>query len=232
MTDMDPIGHERDCGDDVAAYALGALSEAEAEAFRRHLETCVVCRDELAVFEQVVNALPMSAPAYDPPPGLRRRVLRAVAEEPRPHTPRAARARPSVRLRRPAMAFGSAAVALAVAAVVVVLAVGSGSSHTRVVTAQVTGRGSASLRVSGGHNELVLHRFAAPPAGKIYEVWLQRGSGAPSPTKALFSVNAQGDAEVDVPGSLHGVSHVLVTPEPAGGSPHPTHAPVIAAALD
>ncbi len=38
------------CGDDVAAYALGALEPAEAEAFVRHLESCAVCRDELDAF--------------------------------------------------------------------------------------------------------------------------------------------------------------------------------------
>jgi hypothetical protein len=35
-----------------------------------------------------------------------------------------------------------------------------------------------------------------------------------------------------VPGSLHGVSTVLVTPEPAGGSLVPTHPAVISASLD
>ncbi len=61
-----------------------------------------------------------------------------------------------------------------------------------------------------------MHRFAAPPDGQIYEVWLQRG-GVAHPTTALFGVNDNGDAEVDVPGNLHGVSRVMVTREPAGG---------------
>ena len=54
---------------------------------------------------------------------------------------------------------------------------------------------------------------------------------SPSPTMALFSVTAAGDGQVDVPGSLHGVSLVMVTPEPAGGTKVPTHAPVISASL-
>jgi anti-sigma-K factor RskA len=232
MTDFHQIGQDHDCGDDVAAYALGALEEGELRAFESHLAGCVVCRDELASFQQVVDVLPMSAPGYEAPAALRRRVMRAVAEEPR-RVPSRTPYRRRRRMPRPAIAFGSVAAALAVAIVAVVLIVSGGSSSTRVITAQVVGNGSASLRVASGHSELVVHRFAAPPAGKIYEVWLQRGGAAPSPTRALFSVNEQGDADVDVPGSLRGVSHVLVTPEPApGGSPKPTHAPVITAALD
>jgi hypothetical protein len=157
--------------------------------------------------------------------------MNAVAQEPRHGRTSTPRRRA---LPRPVLAFGGA-FALAVAAVVVVLAVGSsGSSPTpRVVNAQVVGSGTASLRVSRDHAELVVHRFQAPPAGQIYEVWLQRGkTGAAIPTKALFSVNDAGDAEVDVPGDLHGVTLVMVTREPAGGTQKPTHPPVISAALD
>jgi anti-sigma-K factor RskA len=230
MSDKDGIADERDCGGDVAAYALGALDEPEAREFRAHLQGCVVCQDELAAFEHVVNALPTSVPAYRAPRRLRRRVLRAVAEEPRDTRAPVRRRR---MLPRRVLALGGA-VSLAVAAVVVVLAVGSSSSPSqRVIAAQVTGSGSASLRVGRDHAELVVHRFQAPPAGQIYEVWLQRGrTGSPSPTKALFSVNGQGDADVDVPGNLHGVTLVMVTREPAGGTQKPTHPPVIRAALD
>jgi hypothetical protein len=230
MSDADRMSHQHDCGDEVAAYALGALGDAEATAFREHLAGCVVCQDELATFEQVVTALPMSAPAYPAPRRLRRRVMQAIAEESRATSVPAPRRR---RLPRPAFALGGA-LATAVAAVIVVVAVGSSSSpQPRVIAAQVTGPGAASLRVSLGHAELVVHRVQAPPAGQIYEVWLQRGkTGTPAPTKALFGVNDAGDADVDVPGNLHGVTLVMVTREPAGGTQKPTHPPVIQAALD
>jgi anti-sigma-K factor RskA len=240
MSDEDRIDRERECGDEVAAYALGALEEGELERFRRHLETCVVCRDELSSFQQIVDALPMSAPTFAAPASLRRRVLRAIDSEPRLDRPaasqrsKAARAwRPGFRLPRPALAFGGA-LTLAVAVVAVVLAVGSSPTSTpraRSISAQVTGGGSASLNLSKGHAELVVHRFAHPPAGQIYEVWLQRGQGSLQPTRALFTVNSQGDASLDVPGDLKGVSHVLVTREPAGGTSRPTHKPVITADL-
>lgn len=223
------------CGEDVAAYALGALEPTEAEAFARHLETCSVCRDELEAFQQVVDLLPMTAPAFKASPKLRRRVRRAIADEPHPAAGAANEARPSHRrwrpewLPRPVLGVAAGLAAIAIALVIVL---SGGGSSTRVVHAQVSGRGSASLKISGHHAELIVQHFAAPPSGKIYEVWLVRGKRAPQPTSALFDVNAGGNGVVDVPGSLEGVSQVLVTPEPAGGSKVPTHTPVIAAKLD
>jgi hypothetical protein len=64
----------------------------------------------------------------------------------------------------------------------------------------------------------------------VYEVWIKR-SGAPQPTDALFTVTAQGDATVGVPGSLDGVKVIMVTSEPLGGSRVPTTSPVIIAHL-
>jgi anti-sigma factor RsiW len=234
MTDRDRTPQSRECGGDVAAYALGALDPAETDAFLRHLDACAVCRDELASFQEVVNALPMSAPAYRASPELRRRVLRAIDDEPvsasaRERTARARPRRSRWSVPRPALAFGTA-LAVAVLAFVVVSLTSPGPA-TRVIQAHVTGQGTAELRIARGQGELVVHRFTPPPAGQIYEVWLQRGHASPSPTKALFSVTAAGDAQVDVPGSLHGVSLVMVTPEPAGGTNAPTHPAVISASL-
>jgi anti-sigma-K factor RskA len=172
----------------------------------------------------------MSAPQVPAPPGLRRDVLRAIAQEPHPE---GATRRPRRRLSLPTVprpAIGLAA-GLAVAIVALVVALSTGGGGTRTISAQVTGAGTASLRISGGHAELVVHRFAAPPAGKIYEVWLRRGKAAPTPTTALFGVTAHGDATEEVPGNLRGVTQVMVTPEPAGGSLHPTGSPVIQARL-
>jgi anti-sigma-K factor RskA len=238
MSEGDRTAENRACGDDVAAYALGALDAAEVEAFRRHLSSCSVCRDELAAFEQVARVLPDGAPMMKAPPELRRRVMRAVESEPKQAAPaRAARtprgaARGARRwaLPRPALAFG-AALAVAVAAFVGIEVNSSQTTSARTISAQVTGQGTAQLKLAGGHAQLVVHHFQPPPAGQIYEVWLQHGTAPPSPTTALFSVNAAGEGDVDVPGSLHGVSMVLVTPEPAGGTTVPTHPAVISASL-
>ena len=235
MNDRDRTPQNRECGGDVAAYALGALDAAEADAFLRHLDTCSVCRDELASFQEVVTALPMSAPRHRASPELKRRVLRAIDDEPVPAGAprRAARGRVRVSrwaVPRSALAFSTALAILVLAFVAVSLTSSSGPG-TRVIDAKVTGQGTAQLRIGRGQAELVVHHFSPPPAGQIYQVWLQRGQASPSPTTALFSVTAAGDGQVDVPGSLHGVSLVMVTPEPAGGTKVPTHPPVISASL-
>ena len=49
--------------------ALGAPDVAEAEAFRRHLDTCTVVRaEELASFQQVTTELLLTAPLHHQAP--------------------------------------------------------------------------------------------------------------------------------------------------------------------
>ncbi len=224
--------HQGDCGADAAAYVLGALEPAEANAFRAHLESCAVCRDEVSAFGAVVDVLPLGAPPQTAPRALKRRVMATVRTEARAAEPRPAPRRGWATGWLPRPALAGAVGALAAAAVVVVLALSGGGGSTRVIQASTTVPGSrATLRITGGHGELVMERMPAPPPGKVYEVWLARPSAAPAPTNALFSVTSQGAAQVDVPGNLHGVSQVMVTPEPEGGSRVPTHAPVLVANL-
>lgn len=221
-----------DCCGDAAAYLLGALEPAEAERFRRHAEDCVVCRDELTTLCHVVDALPLAATQHRVTRKLRRRVMREVRREP---SPRSQSARGGSGLRFlwgrgvPGAALaGALAAAVALAILGGVELAGSGSRAVRVIRASVTGiPGSAQLRIAGGHAELVVSHLPPPPAGHLYEVWIRRGNGAPSPTHVLFSVTRSGAADVGVPGTLGGVSAIMVTPEPAGGSRVPTHAPVI-----
>jgi anti-sigma factor RsiW len=228
----------RECGANVAAYALGALDHAEAQAFQRHLDTCTICQEELVSFQQVVDVLPLTAPQHRAPRALRRHVLDAVAADASAAQTGASTPSRSRRGLGSWFAFSRPAMGLATVLAAAVLAVGvialtsSGSRPTRVYGAQVTGSpGTAEVRVAGGHAELIVHRLSPPPAGRIYEVWLGRPGRAPQPTTALFSVTAKGDGDVDVPGSLRGVNLVMVTPEPLGGSKVPTHAPVISARL-
>lgn len=225
MSDEDQIHPTRHCGDDVAAYALGALEPAEAEAFRAHLATCTICREELASFQQAVDTLPLSAPAHRAPAGLRRRVLAEVGT---PATP----AQPSRRRSVAAAWLRPALAAAAVLAVVTVVALqlGSGPAY-RQYPAHVTGQGVAQLGVRAGRGELVLNRFAPPPPGDIYEVWLKHGARAPQPTTALFGVTKAGSASVAVPGNLRRGTTVMVTPEPQGGSRVPTHPPVLVVSI-
>lgn len=212
-------GHAR--AEDAAAYALGALEPAEADAFRRHLTECAACRQEVAAYEQITGALPPAGAHHEVPRALRRRVMREVRATPK--------AVPEHRRRPvgfpPAWAGGLAAVAAAVIVAIVLVSSG-GSSGTRVIQASV---GNAQLRIAGGRGDLVVQHLPPLPSGRIYEMWVQRGSAPPTPTGTLFSTRANGSANVGVPGSLNGVSRVMVTQEPAGGTPAPTSAPVIVA---
>jgi anti-sigma-K factor RskA len=207
------------CAGDAAAYVLGALEPGEAEAYRRHLSVCGTCRDEVAGLERVVDVLPIAVPQYRLPRSVRRRVVRTVRAESR-HK----RRRPAF---RPALAGAFAIVLLIVAAGTFALGGGAGS---KTIEASVQGSAAiAQLKINSGRGELVVRHLPPPPRGRIYEVWLQRRGAAPAPTSALFSVGAGGAADVGIPGTLNGVSTILVTDEPDGGSRVPTGPAVIVA---
>lgn len=229
MTFREPMSENPDCGQDAAAYVLGALEPDEADEFRRHLEQCAVCRDEVSSLRHVVDALPMAAPQYPLPRGLRRRVLGTARRTPR-QAPPSARASPSrSRMVVPVRAIAGGLAAVIVAVVVALALTSGGSPGPRVIQAST---GNAELRIAGGQGELIVRALPQPPAGQIYEVWLARPNRPFTPTSALFGVTTGGQAYVGIPGDLNGVSEILVTPEPAGGTKVPTHAPVIVARLD
>ena len=215
---------ESSCGNDAAAYALGALEPAEAAAFAQHLETCAVCRDEVAAFGLIVGALPLSAPQLKAPRALRRRVLGSIRAEPR--APSQRRARPWLAGLAPRPALATLAVAIVALAFAGGIELGSGGGG-RLIRASV---GAAELSVSDGHASLIVRHLPQPAPGRIYELWLQRGSGSPAPS-TLFSVDARGRAQIGVPGNLHGLSRVLVTNEPEPGTSAPTSTPLIIASL-
>jgi len=226
MSGDDHIANGRACGEDAAAYALGALEPGEAEAFRRHLRDCPECQKDVAEFEQTTGALPDAGVRYQVPKDLRRRVLAEVRTTPKAAAPASRRPPSPSRSWRPALVWGGAFAAVAIVAVVLVVALSSGGSSTRTIQAST---GSAELQITGGHGDLVVRRLPALPAGRIYEMWVQRGSATPTPTGTLFAVTSRGTASVGVPGSLNGISAVLVSQEPAGGTLAPTSAPVIVA---
>ncbi|HEY4996384.1 MAG TPA: anti-sigma factor, partial [Solirubrobacteraceae bacterium] len=75
--------------------------------------------------------------------------------------------------------------------------------------------------------ELVVSGMSEPPPGQVYELWTERAGEPPRPTDALFTVTSAGKATVEVPGGLRGVSGVMVTREPRGGSSVPSAAAVL-----
>jgi anti-sigma-K factor RskA len=237
------------CGDNAASYVLGALTAQEHEAFRVHLGSCAVCREEVAALQVVASALPAAAPQLSAPPALKQRVMASVREDTARATAgmledpsaRASRRRrvagrrwlPLAPLRLGPALASAGALAAVVLALVIVLSTGGGSpsnAGTRVIRAQAPAGADVSLRISDGHAQLDISGMPQTPAQRVYEVWVKR-SGAAQPTDALFTVTAKGDATVGVPGSVDGVKLVMVTSEPLGGTKVPTTAPVIVARL-
>jgi anti-sigma-K factor RskA len=212
----------------LGAWLLGALPEDEAAEFKRHLDECAVCREEAAALQVAVDALPASPEPHAPPPALKARIMAVVEGEaellhaagPESDWPRPRRSRFAWLTPRPALAWGIAAVLLLVGIGAGVLA-SSALRGTDTVTAQVAGGGRASLEIDDGHGRLVASRLPAPPSGRVYQVWLDKGGKTPEPTNVLFTISRDGSASADVP-SLDGVKRVMVTDEPSGGSRTPT----------
>jgi anti-sigma-K factor RskA len=230
MTDPARAGGDRGCGNDAAPFVLGALEPGDARAFARHMESCAICRDEVSGLAPVLDVLPLSAPRYEVSGTLRRRVMRQVRSEPKSSSAGPRRQwrwtlPGALRLGPPALA-GALALALALVAVGVV-ALRSSGSRARVIQASV---GIAQLRVAGGRGELIVDHLPPAPPDRIYELWLQRGARTPAPS-TLFGVTSRGTADIGVPGLLAGVTRVLVTVEPQGGSRAPTTRAVIVARL-
>ena len=225
------IDHDRYL-DALGAFALDALPDDERSQLERHLATCHDCRREADELVAVVAEIPEAADLVQPPPALRSRIMAIVEAE-------AAAARPAAEtsaaqgrgwwaaLLRPRSALVAACVLL-LAGLGAGVAI-NGSSGGRWDAEVVMADASAELDVTDGRATLAVRGMPPPPTGRVYQVWIQRGSAAPRPTQSLFSVDPSGAATVEVRGRMEGVDAMLVTDEPKGGSRAPTRSPVIIA---
>jgi anti-sigma-K factor RskA len=223
--------------DAAGAWVLGALDEDEAWRFSAHLEVCASCREEVERLRVASDALPLAVP-YEPPPAeLKARLMDIVEREARPvavpeRGPRFAWLRGWQ--ARPAFAAAAAALLLLVGGAVGFAVRGGGGQTTRLTALSVDStkvRGAAAELVrTGDAVELRVTNMPAPPAGRVYQVWLQRDGRAPVPD-AVFTVDRMGRGSVGVLGDVKGAAKVLVTDEPRGGSDVPTRQPVVAGRL-
>jgi anti-sigma-K factor RskA len=222
--------------DSAGAYVLGAMPADERERFEAHLETCPECREEVDELRPAAEALPMASPPVVPPRALKDRVMAEVEREAAllaQAGPDADRPRPAREKRRrggwawlSGWRLAPVAVALVLAGVLAGSLLGGGTK-----TYQFQGA-SAELEVTDDGATLVADNLAAPPEGKVYEVWLKpKGSDTPEPTDVLFTPRSDGAATAAIPGDVSDVEQVLVTAEPMGGSATPTSDPVMTATL-
>lgn len=242
-------GHDHPT-DALAALALGALPAEEAGEVERHLSACSACGEELAVLRVVVDALPEAVEPVSAPDELRGRLMGVVHAE--AQLLRAAGSEADVVQVPPRRArwrrFSPVTVGIATATVLAAGALGGfvlrdatndgGRSSVRatVIEARVAPRlrahaARARLILRGDRATLSVEHFPTPRRSGVYQVWLQGRERLLRPTTALFIPDKDGHARVEVPGGLRGVSAILVTSEPPGGTPTglPSHDPIVIA---
>ena len=231
--------HERHPIEDLPAYALGALDEAERASVAAHLETCDQCARDLAQFEDALyQAAAVGAVRADPPRDLRARIVQ------RHRGARFTRAnnwgsRVREWLARPVPL--AVPLALAVLLVVSLVAVGTarreaatyaralaGVADGRVVAlapqknAPADARGALVIPRSG--DPYVVLELSSPPTGKTWEAWVIKGQ---RPIAAGLS-GSGGLFTIVLSAPVGAGDVVAVTLEPAAGSSAPTSEPVLA----
>lgn len=228
----------------VPAYAVGALDAEEQQALQAALagstDDSARLRQELHAFQEVARQM-ATANEMTPAPAVKDRLLARIAAEKSASLPR--RARPTAT----AWLFAATAASL-------LLAIGLGAwgvsqrsalqrrentlnaileADQQIRVARVLGEDTvAGPGIQFFWNEKqrrgVVHAFRMrpAPAGRSYQVWLLQ-DGKPF-SVAVFNSDPDGHALVDritLPETSRGATLVLVTEEPAGGSPLPTTTP-------
>jgi hypothetical protein len=220
--------------DEVGAYLLGALTDAERSAFERHLETCPECRHELERLRPAAELLPRSVDQVEPPPSLKRSLMEVVEREAAPQRsrrPLGERLLDKLRPVRPLVAAGALAVAALIGFGVAQLGGGDeGRTLQANVNESVLPKASGRLEVEGdGQAILEVRGMPSPGGGRVYQAWVQRdGMVDPQPT---FEVGADGTGAVAVPEDVSDAQAVLLTREPRGGSSAPSEKPILTVEL-
>ena len=218
--------------EELAAYALGCLDEAEARQVREHLAVCAECRAELASYEAVTDKLALAAPEVAPPARLRQRLMAHIQPARRPAAAASWWESLSRLFRRSAPAWALASLVLVVALVtsnVLWLQAGRGrpAGEMRTLTLRSTAAapgatGMLVMSPNGEYGTLVVDGLPTLELTQQYQLWLvhegERVSGG------VFSVGGHGYGALVVyaPAPLSLYDSFDITIEPAGGSPEPT----------
>jgi anti-sigma-K factor RskA len=225
----------------TAGYALDALDADERRAYEAHLEDCEPCREELASFSNVTEALAVATSGPAPGAELRGRILEAARAEPQVVVPFAPRRTQSVVPALAALAAVAAAVAIGLGIWAAKLSNDLDSSRAAVdrqqeAAAVLADPGARTVALASGTGRLVvapsgraalvLSGLGPAPSGKTYEVWVIRKGSAPA-RAGLFG--GQGGADlVGVDGAVGTGAVVAVTVEKRGGVDAPTTTPIVA----
>jgi anti-sigma-K factor RskA len=216
--------------DDIGAYLLGALTELERQAFKRHVAGCSECQQELEQLRPAADALPGSVEQFEPPQRLKASLMEVVereAPEARAERPAPRRQRLRVRFMRPALVAAVLLIGLVVGFAVAQL----GGDETRTVAATIDRampQAGGSLRIAGDDATLRLHDMPRLTGTRVYQVWLQHGDRlVPART---FEVGANGRGDVELP-NVEDADGVFVTREARGGAQVPSEDPIVSVPL-
>jgi hypothetical protein len=233
--------------EEAVAFALGSLDPEQVDDFKEHLKTCKRCQEELRWLAPAVRALPEAVEPQTPPAELKVRLMAEVradidAEE-RQAKVEERRAKTEERRERAAGAGGFSgwlgglriggltwkplaglALVILVVAGGIGYAVGNGggggNTHTWELKAEENGGIAAKVVREGEKGEIHLTGLQQLPKGKVLEAWVER-EGKVEPVPALFAPDKAGNASTTIE-NLNGVTIVMVTREPEGGSKTPT----------
>jgi anti-sigma-K factor RskA len=227
---MSETGHDRR-SDEIAAYLLGALEPGEAAELELHLAGCEECRTELEWLRPAVQLLPESVERVELPRELRGRLMEQVRSEAESAAAAQRAGGRGIRAWSLRPVAGLAALALIVAAVAV-YAISDGGSGGGGATTVVVGHSpevTAEMVRAGDSGTLHLANLDQLPRDKVLQAWVQRGERVES-AKTLFVPNQDGTASATID-DMGGVSTVMVTAEPRGGSIQPTGDPIVSISM-
>lgn len=217
----------------IGAYALGALPVETLADIGEHLVSCAN-HPEAADLRSAGASLAFAAPAADPSPALKTRIMAAVrAERPAP-----IQAKPSanplvwlLRLMQTRLAPYALAAGLAVALVTLLLTNSDEGGGTVVKDFTDGGQARGQLVYIPDSDLAVVqaHGLEELPADKAYQVWALRGDEPAS--IGFLDDPSRGEVVTTLGVDLSGADAIAVTVEPRGGSPQPTTAPVLQARL-
>lgn len=222
--------------DQIPAYALGCLDEAEALEVAEHLGGCASCREELRGYARLVDLLPFALEQTEPPDKVKQGLIARIAA---PQKAAEAAKRTPRWLGRLAAGFTRSAPVWGLASLVLVAFLLLSNLSTRQQLNQLSqvemplfalhgsdyapnAVGTIVVSRDGAHGALVVDGLRPLDAGHQYQLWLiragQRTSGG------VFSVDHFGYATlyVDSPEPLKSYDSLGITIEPNGGSPTPT----------
>ena len=211
------------------AFVLDALSPEEAEQFRRHLQSCAVCREEVRELREAAARLG-AVEAIAPPLKLKTRVLAAADRTPqKPPRLGSSGTTPAPRRWAPRVLAGGAIGLNAVltddeggqsgleAAVVEVFQ--APDAHVAEVE---TSHGPLRVATSPGEDEMAVDTsdLVALDQEHVYQLWAIQ-DGSPVSVGVLDDPKSGAAMELPETGTT-----VAITVEPAGGSKQPTSEPI------